>query len=301
MERAAEGPGTLDMKGGNLVILAALQALNDGDALADRSIVVVFTGDEENVGLPIEKSRADLIAAARHSDIALAFEAAVDDTATVARRGVSGWKLSVRGTGGHSSGILMETDGAGAIYEAARILDAFRQELGKLPGLSLNPSLILGGTEVAHEAEANRGTAEGKTNVIAKTAIVEGDLRFLSPEQHADAQARMTAIVARNLPRTSAEITFAPEYPAMAPKPANYELLQVLDRGSQDLGLGPVKPLDPIKRGAGDISFVGSLVTCLDGLGPGGSHSHRLDEYADLDSFPRQIKRAALLIQRLTR
>ncbi|MDR3635038.1 MAG: M20/M25/M40 family metallo-hydrolase [Isosphaeraceae bacterium] len=296
----AEGPGTVDMKGGDVIVLAALQALHDCGALDDRRIIVVFTGDEEQAGLPIERSRADLLDAARRSDIALAFEAAVDDTATVARRGVGSWWLTVGGAGGHSSGILQEP-GAGAIYEAARILDAFRRELGGEKDLSLNPSLVLGGTEVEHDAERSRGSAEGKTNVIAGRTIVEGDLRFLSDDQKTRAHAKMSEIVARHLPRTSAEVVFADEYPAMAPKPANYELLDAFDRASRDLGMGPVRALEPTKRGAGDISFVASFVACLDGIGASGEHSHRADEYADVDSISTQIKRVALLLYRLTR
>ena len=296
----AEGPGTVDMKGGDVIVLAALQALHQCGALDDRQVIVVFTGDEEQAGLPIERSRADLLAAARRSDIALAFEAAVDDTATIARRGVGSWRLTANGPGGHSSGILQE-HGAGAIYEAARILDAFRRELGSEKDLSLNPSLILGGTDVDHDPERSHGAAGGKTNVIARQIVVEGDLRFLSDEQKERAQARMSAIVARHLPRTSAQIVFTDEYPAMAPKPANYELLAALDRASRDLGAGSIRALEPNQRGAGDISFVASFVACLDGLGPKGAHSHRVDEYAEIDSIPVQTKRAALLIYRLTR
>lgn len=296
----AEGPGTVDMKGGDVVVLAALQALQKCGVLDDRRIIVVFTGDEENAGLPIEKSRADLLAAARKSDIALAFEAAVDDTATIARRGVGSWRIKISGPGGHSSGILREP-GAGTVYEAARILDAFRRELAGEKDLSLNPSLILGGTEVGHDAEANRGTAEGKTNVIAKATVIEGDLRFLSDEQKERAKAKMSEIVAQHLPRTSAEIEFIDEYPAMAPKSANLELLAALDRASRDLGTGPVRALEPSQRGAGDVSFVASLAACLDGLGASGAHSHRADEYVDLNSIPIQIKRTAVLLYRLTR
>ncbi len=296
----AEGPGTVDMKGGDVIMILALRALQDCGLLADRQVIVVMTGDEEQAGLPIERSRSDLRDAAKRSDIALAFEAAVDDTATVARRGVASWKLVVSGPGGHSSGIFKKS-GAGTIFEAARILDAFRRDVATEKDLSLNASLILGGTDLTHDDESNHGTAEGKTNVIPRSTVVEGDLRFLSDEQKNRAVARMKAIVAQNLPRSSAEFTVADEYPAMAPKPSNYDLLTTLDRTSQDLGFGPLKALEPSERGAGDISFVASLVSCLDGLGAEGAHSHRADEYVELDPLPRQIKRTALLIYRLSR
>ena len=296
-----KGNGTLDMKGGDVVLLYALKALEHVGALEGRQVIVVLTGDEEDTGLPIARSRADLREAAARSDVALAFEAQVDDTATVARRGVSSWSLRVRGIIGHSSGILRETHGAGANYELARILDAFRTELSGEKNLTINPSLILGGTKTTHDAEASRGTAEGKSNVIAGEAVAEGDLRFISPEQLERAKARMSAIAAKNLPRASATLSFEDEYPAMAPRDGNFEVLRMLDRVSQDLGLGPVKALDPGLRGAGDISFVADQVIGLDGLGPRGEHSHAPEEELEVDSLVPQIQRAAVLMYRLTR
>jgi glutamate carboxypeptidase len=70
---------------------------------------------------------------------------------------------------------------------------------------------------------------------------------------------------------------------------------------SRDVGLGPVRALPPEERGAGDISFVAATVAGLDGLGADGGNSHREDEFIDLDSLAPQIKRAALLMYRLTR
>jgi glutamate carboxypeptidase len=208
--------------------------------------------------------------------------------------------LRVGGTGGHSSAVL-RGPGAGSIYEAARILDTFRLELGAEPGISLNPSLILGGTDVSHVAGRSHGAAEGKLNVIPKEVIAVGDLRFLSDEQKKRAQARMAEIVSRHLSRTSGELAFQDEYPPMAPKPENYAVLSVLDEVSRDTSFGPVRALPPEERGAGDISFAAAAVAGLDGLGADGGRSHRADEYIDLGGLPKQIKRAALLIYRLTR
>jgi glutamate carboxypeptidase len=296
----ASGNGTVDMKGGDVVLLYALKALGASGALEGRQVAVILTGDEEDAGLPIETSRGSMRALAHRSDVALAFEAAVDDTATIARRGVASWSLTVKARTGHSSGIFTDSSGAGAVFEAARILEGFRGALADQPGLTFNASLIVGGTTVGHDLAASRGTAEGKSNVIPGAASVQGDLRFLTDAQYDAAEAAMRAIAARNLLRTSATITFEREYPAMAPTPGNKAILAVLDRASRDLGLGPVKPFDPVQRGAGDISFVAPLLDCLDGLGTTGNRSHTPDEWVDLDALPAQIKRAALLINRLT-
>ena len=68
-----------------------------------------------------------------------------------------------------------------------------------------------------------------------------------------------------------------------------------------DLGLGAVKPFDPGKRGAGDISFIAQYLDCLDGLGTMGGGAHSPQEYVDLRTFDEQVKKAALMIYRLTR
>lgn len=294
------GSGTSDMKAGNLIALEALHALHAVGALEGRQVIVVFTGDEEDTGKPYAKSRAALVEAAARSDVALAFEGYEPGTAVVGRRGFSSWRLEVSGSQGHSSTIFGDERGSGAIFEAARILAAFHGELRE-PYLTFNPSVILGGTDVAYDPATFGGSATGKTNVVPRTAVVEGDMRFLTRDQLDRAREKMRAIVADHLPRTSASISFVDGMPSMAPTDGNRALLALLDQVSRDLGTGPIEAHDPSKRGAGDVSFVADLVPGLDGLGARGAQEHAPGEYADLDELPGLTKRAALLMYRLTR
>lgn len=295
----ALGSGTSDIKGGNLIIIYALRALHAAGALADTQIIVMMTGDEEAVGRPVEVARAELFAAAQRSDLALAFEGAIAHTGTVARRGSASWEIEVQGATGHSSGIFSTAMGAGSVYEASRILTGFYTELRQLDGLTLNPALIVGGTEVS--LDRTGGKTEGKTNITAQRTLIRGDLRTTSAEQLAEAQALMKAIVAKNLPRTSATITFSEGYPAMADSPANRALLAQLDQASRDLGFPAITAYDPRSRGAGDIAFVSPPLPALDGLGIRGGGAHAPTEWADLKTVPELVQRTALLIYRLTR
>ena len=295
----ALGSGANDIKGGDLIIIYALRALHTAGALADTQIIVVMTGDEEAVGKPAELARQELFAAARRSDFALAFEGAIAKTATVARRGSMSWEIEVQGATGHSSGIFSAAMGAGSIYEASRILTEFYAELRMLDGLTLNPALIVGGTDTT--LDRTGGTTSGKTNITAQSTRIRGDLRTVSAEQLATAQARMTAIVAKNLPRTSAKITFSEGYPAMPDSPANRALLGQLDAASRDLSFGEITAYDPRSRGAGDIAFVSPPLPALDGLGIRGGGAHSPTEWADLATVPELVKRTALLLYRLTR
>jgi glutamate carboxypeptidase len=297
-DSVASGPGANDMKGGNIILLYALKALHDAGVLKDTQIIVALHGDEENGGDPESISRRDIIEAAKRSDLALAFETATAFSyATVARRGASGWKLVTTGKRAHSSGVFSKNTGSGAIYEAARILNRFHNELQE-QYLTFNPGMITGGATAVQKA--GNGTASGKSNIVAETAIVTGDLRFISEEQKIRAREKMKAIVADHLPHTSATITFEDGIPAMFPSEGNYALLEKLSQVSKDMGLGEVKAWDPGQRGAGDISYVAPYIRGLDGLGAMGDGAHSLSETMNLKTFKDLTARAAVLIYRLT-
>jgi glutamate carboxypeptidase len=293
------GSGVTDMKGGDVVILAALRALHAAGLLEGTQITVVMTGDEEAPGQPLKASRKDLLAAAERSDLVLAFESAIGNTATVARRGSATWRLEAQGVTGHSSGIFSDAMGEGAVFELTRILQGFRDAVRTLDGATLSPALVAAGAEA--ELERTEGRVTGKTNIIPQRALARGDLRTVSAEQLAEAQARMQAVVQKNLRRTSAVLSFDENYPAMPPTEGNYALLAQLDEVSCDLGLGEITAFDPRARGAGDISFVAPPLPGLDGLGLDGSGQHTPVEAADLRQMPVVVKRAAVLIHRLTR
>jgi glutamate carboxypeptidase len=278
----------------------ALKALQEAGALDDAQVTVALIGDEEEAGRPLDLARAALIAAAKESDVALGFEGAVAGVGVVGRRGIGSWRLTTSATTGHSSQIFTEHLGYGAIFEAARILDRFREELAGEPNLTFNPSVMVGGSTLAYDSAEDQGSAQGRTNVIPDEVVIEGDIRYLTPEQQRSASERMAAIAAAgNLPGTSARFELELGYPPMAPTAGNHAVLALLDRVSRDLGQGPIVPHDPAQRGAADISFVAPYVDGIDGLGAMGDREHAPDEHVQLDKMPQLIARAALLIHRL--
>ena len=303
-ERTARGPGIIDMKGGNVVMVQALEALQDAGVLNGMNLVVVMTGDEELTGEPLARARAALVSAAQGCEMALGFEDGPGDpkTAVIARRGTTGWQLRVTAKSAHSSQVFRADIGSGAIYEAARILTAFREQLGGEEHLTFNPGLILGGTTVEFDAAQARGTAFGKENVIAEHAMVSGDLRTLSTEQLQRVQKKMEDIVAASLPHSRSTLTFEEGYPPLAPTEGNRRLLQLYDQASRDVGAGPVGAVNPDRAGAADVSFVaGHVKMILDGIGLMGHDDHTPRETADLTTLPSQTKRAAVLLHRLSR
>ncbi|PZU12285.1 MAG: peptidase M20 [Sphingobium sp.] len=299
----ARGPGVADDKGGVVTMLLALQAMQAAGTLKNANVEIVLTGDEEDSGEPIAVARADLIEAGKRADVALDFEGLSQeggkDMGSIARRSSNSWTLTTTGKSGHSSGIFSASAGDGAIYELARIVTSFRRELPE-PNLTFNVGLIGGGQSADVDKDGVRIAVTGKTNIIPPVAVAKGDFRTLSEEQTQRVRAKMQAIVETgHLPGTSATIAFDMGYPSMAPTDGNRALLTKLNGVNRDLGLADMPALDPLKRGAGDISFVARDTDGLVGLGLASTGDHSPAEKADLTTMKRQAKRAAVLMSRL--
>lgn len=300
----AEGPGAGDDKGGMVVMLAALRAMQAAGTLKAADIEIVLTGDEEDAGSPVETARAALVEAGKRADVALDFEGLVRDggrdMGSIARRSSYSWTITATGRTGHSSLIFTPQYGDGAANELARIVTAFRQELPE-PNLTFNVGLIAAGANASIEADGARASASGKTNIIPAIAIARGDFRTLTNDQTLRVRQKMEAIVARHAPGTDAKIEFEEGYPSMAPTAGNRAVLASLNGVNRDLGLPEMPELDPLKRGAGDISFVAGDVDGLAGLGPYSTGDHAPGEAVDLPSISTQAQRAAILMSRLSR
>jgi glutamate carboxypeptidase len=302
-DSTARGPGVIDMKGGDVILLYALRALRDAGTLSKMNVTVVYDGDEEEAGTPTDLARRALVDAATGAQAAVGFEdgAADPKTAVISRRSAGSWTLKTTGQPAHSSQIFKPEFGAGAVYEASRILYQFYSKLSTEQYLTFNPGLALGGTLLEVDTTGTEGTASGKRNVVAEHMEVTGDLRTLSPEQHAKAKRAMQEIVSHHLPQTSATIAFDDGYPPMAPTEGNRRLLAIYDKASRDLGFGSVVAVDPSRAGAADVSFVASKVPMIiDGVGLSGHDDHTEKETGDLRMFAPLTKRAALLMYRLT-
>ncbi|MEP0174158.1 MAG: M20/M25/M40 family metallo-hydrolase [Paraglaciecola sp.] len=297
------GPGIIDMKGGDMIIVSALKALKDLDLLDNVSIRVVLTGDEESSGRPLSLSKKAIVDGAKWADIALGFENGDSNikTAVVARRSSVRWQLDVTGKPAHSSQIFTDEVGYGAVFEAARILNSFREELAGQGNLTFNPGLIAGGTRVNVQPKQAKADAFGKSNVVAKEVSVSGGVRALTTEELANAKKVMQKIVSDNLAHTSATLSFADGYPPMSPTDNNYKLLSMYSDISVSLGYGPITAVNPRKAGAADISFAaGHVDMAMDGLGLMGAGAHTKGEVADMSSFAKNMHKTAILIYRIS-
>ena len=171
------------------------------------NVVVVMTGDEEDSGDPLSAAREALVAAAEGADLAIGFEDGPADPklAVTARRGTTGWEVRVHR---HAGALVADLPRRHRLRR--RLRDGahpqrFREKMAGEAHLTFNPGVMLGGTTVEFDPVQLRGTAFGKTNVVAEHAVVSGDLRALSREQFEKAQADDEEIVAASLPHTPAD------------------------------------------------------------------------------------------------
>ena len=297
----AYGSGTADMKGGNVIIVEALRALHAAGALRDRQVTVVFTGDEEDPGAPVELSREALLAAGEQSDIALGFEGGLPGS----RRDRAAWHRHVAAAGHRPAGALV-----GHLPREPGLRRHLRGGADPRPvprgTAGTEPHVQPVGDPRRHDRDLRRGEQgrhgarqdqrdPARSPCDGRPAVpVVGTIRRRPREN--DGHRR------REPARNERAISFEQEYPSMAPTDANLRVLAVLDAVSRDLGAGPVIAQDPAERGAGDISFVCSgRLACLDGLGAMGDDVHAPGEYAEVDTLLTQTQRAALLFYRLTR
>src|SRR5512138_275110 len=82
-DSTARGPGIIDMKGGDVIIVHALRALKDAGELDRLNVAVVFDGDEESAGSPLAEARRALVEAAKGASAAIGFEDGAGDPKTL--------------------------------------------------------------------------------------------------------------------------------------------------------------------------------------------------------------------------
>ncbi len=273
------GPGVCDMKGGLLVGMYALRALQIANFRDFAEIAFFFNSDEE-IGSP--GSRPIYAPIARRMDAALVLESArANGDIVSARKGSGEFTLRVTGKAAHA-GVEPEK-GANAVVELAHQILALQELNGLAAGVTVNPDVIGGGT---------------KSNVIPEEAWVIVDVRAIDPAGAEAITSALTSLPTRTiLPGTRAQVSGHFSYPPMARTPAVRFLAELARDSARELGF---EINDVATGGASDANVLASLgVPVLDGLGPIGGLDHSSDEYIEIDSLAPRAAMMAGLIQRI--
>jgi len=274
------GPGVADAKGGLVVLLTALEALERSE-LADQLGWEVLINPDEELGSP--GSAGLLEAAARRNDVGLVFEPTLPSGAMVSSRGGSGnFSVAVHGRAAHVGRAYHE--GRSAVAAMAELVGRLEGVAAELSGVTVNVGRIDGGTA---------------PNVVPELATSHFNVRYQEAGQEEAIQRRLEEVVATLDQREGLSAELHGELTAPV-KPLDGGTQQLLEHAmacGQQLGLS----MDHSSTGGvcdGNRLAAAGLAT-LDTLGVRGAGIHSHEEYMLVDSLAERAKLTALLLLRL--
>jgi glutamate carboxypeptidase len=267
------GPGTLDMKAGIVISLAAIEAaLQQG---LNRPITLLCTSDEE---IGSHTSREHIERLAKESALALVMEGALlDGSLKTWRKGVGEFIITTKGRAAHSGGDHQA--GRNAIEEMAHQVIAIQKLTDYSKQTTLNVGVIQGGTV---------------TNVVPEEARIEVDVRVMQPGEWERLEAEVKALQPV-LEGTSIEVTGELNRP---PMPFDDTMKATFEKAkSIAAGIGMTLTAGGT-GGASDGNFVAPLgVPVLDGMGAVGEGYHSEREYIFTGSMEQKVKLVAALLR----
>lgn len=272
------GPGVADMKGGLVVMLFALRAL-EKSSLAEHIGWDVLINPDEEIGSPASAEYLDFYATL--SQIGLVFEPAVDDKGTFAssRKGSAKLTIIVHGRSAHAGRNFAH--GRNAIYGLAELLYAIDKLNEKRDTVTINAGIIRGGDAV---------------NVVPDLALCQLDVRIEEASDavwvHTEIQKILDALCKKEGFRAELQGGFGRK-----PKPldsATEALFSTLESVAAELGL-PVA-LTPTGGCCDGNNLAAAGLPTIDTLGVRGGAIHTQNEYMILDSLVERAKLTASLM-----
>ncbi|MEV8454169.1 M20 family metallopeptidase [Streptomyces sp. NPDC052095] len=267
------GPGCFDMKAGVVQLFHALSVLDDLDGVS-----VLLTGDEE-IGAPT--SRALVEDEARRTGAVLVLEASEGGALKTARKGMSGYELTVAGRAAHAG--LEPHKGVNTTTELAHQVLALSALADPAAGTTVTPTVAASGT--TH-------------NTVPDTARLMVDVRVATAAEQ-DRVDRAVRGLAPVLDGASLAFSGGPDRPPL-PTSASAGLFELARGHYAELGLGPLRGV--AVGGASDGNLTAGVGTpTLDGLGAVGGGAHADDEHVVVAELPRRTALVARLVASLLR
>lgn len=267
------GPGTLDMKAGIVIALAAIAAaIRSG---LNRPVTLLCTSDEE---IGSHTSREHIERLAKESALVLVLEGGlVDGSLKTWRKGVGEFRVRTKGRAAHSGGD--HEKGRNAIEEMAHQVIAIQKLTDYSKQTTLNVGVIQGGTVA---------------NVVPEEALIQVDVRVMQPGEWERLEAEMSKL-RPVLDGTSIEITSRLNRPPMpfdeTMKAAFERAKSIAARIGMDLKSGGT-------GGASDGNFVAPLgIPVLDGVGAVGEGYHSEREYIFAESMEQRAELVSSLLR----
>ena len=277
----AYGPGVLDMKGGLVIALYAVKALQAA-GYQTRPIQLILAGDEEAAH---QHSRAAACIQEEAKGAVAAFNCEtgfLDNGLVVQRKGSAVYTMRVQGVGAHAGN--NPKGGRSAVLEIAHKVIDIQNATDWDKGTTFNVGLIQGGTVV---------------NTVPDTASIQIDVRYLQPEYMEDIQRTLQQIAAKQyVPDTKTTLQKVAGFAPMKQTEATDKLFEIVKETYEEMGLP--KPHAMMVGGGSDSAYtVLAGVPTICAMGVKGEHNHTPREYADTASlFERAKVLAACIINR---
>lgn len=273
------GPGVTDAKGGLVVILKALQALEQSPLGKNIGWKALINTDEE-IGSP--SSLPLLVDLAGRCHIGLVFEPCLDNGHLVgARKGSANFTFAAKGKSAHAGRNIRE--GRNAIEALARCIPPVSDLNGQREHLTVNIGIMRGGTAA---------------NVVAETASASCNVRFMNKEDLDFFEKKVGKLVAAVAKDTGVEITFQGKISA-PPKPLEgktLELFKHIQKCGRELGLD-IQWEDSGGVCDGNRLQAAGLPT-VDTLGAQGGNIHSDQEFLRVNSLIERTKLTVLTLMK---
>ncbi|MGV3658982.1 MAG: M20/M25/M40 family metallo-hydrolase [Prosthecobacter sp.] len=273
------GPGSIDNKGGTVLIWLLLQALRDcaPEVFENTHWMVAANAAEEITGDDFGVATAQRCGGKARA--VLVFEGGPVDGQgwhiVSSRKGRSTWKLSAEGKAAHAGS--KHHEGINAIDALARVLPDIAAQTSVAEERTVNVGMISGGTvvnRVPHEA-----LAEWECRAVEPAALQRADDFFASLSGTSTNGARLTA------ERTG----FTSPWPGGVESEALFHLWH---EAAAEMGL---KAISVPRGGLSDANHLWQLAPTLDGLGPCGGNAHCSERTADGSKLPEYLEPGTLV------
>ncbi len=267
------GPGTLDMKAGIVIALAAIkEALQSG---LTRPVTLLCTSDEE---IGSHTSREHIERLVKEAALVLVLEGGlVDGALKTWRKGVGEFWVRTKGRAAHSGGD--HEKGRNAIEEMAHQVLAIQKLTDYSKQTTLNVGVIQGGTV---------------SNVVPEEALIQVDVRVMQPGEWERLETEMNQLKPV-LDGTSIEISGGLNRP---PMPFDERMKTTFEKARSIAAQIGMELKAGGTGGASDANFVAPLgIPVLDGLGAVGEGYHSDREYIFAKSLDERAKLVAALLQ----
>ena len=267
------GPGTLDMKAGIVISLAAIESAQRSGL--KRPVTLLCTSDEE---IGSHTSRARIETLANESALALIMEGALPDGSLKTwRKGVGAFHITVTGRAAHSGGA--HRDGRNAIEEMAHHVIAIQKLTDYEKQTTVNVGVIHGGTV---------------SNVVPEKARIEVDVRVMQPGEWERVEAEVKSLKPI-LNGTTIEITGGLNRP---PMPFDDLMKTTFEKAKQIASNIDMELTAGGTGGASDGNFIAPLgIPLLDGMGAVGEGYHSEREFIFANSLEQKTRLTAELIR----